>query len=211
MARLTLLVLLLSSVTLSAQDDFLRGLARDVCNCLDGRTTEAIATDCLKTVATDEAKAIRRRYEIDVSFALQRSILAELMLDYLLSECPLLQTIRPDQEENEFRWADRLRSRETPARKFIADKRPPPDTTIITSEPPLVWRATGTLLVQPGSKGLRLLTRNGEELNFEFPIAVARKKDFDAGDEVSLVYRREWRPGEGRIVLVVTGIDQRRQ
>jgi hypothetical protein len=208
MVRLSLILLLFSSLTLSAQDNFLRGLAQQVCNCLDGDTSDTVASDCLKAVALRKGRSIRQRYKLDVSVSAERDLLTELMLDYLISECPLLQTVRPDLEENEFRWADQQRGGEDSARQFKARKRPPPDTaSIVTSEPPLVWRATGTLLAQPGSKGLRLLTAEEQELSFELPTAVARGRDFDPGDTVSLSYRREWRPKEGRVVLVVMGID----
>jgi len=116
------------------------------------------------------------------------------MLDYLMSGCPLLKTVRLENDENEFRWADSRRLDESSTPQFMARKGPPADTSqVITSEPPLVWWAQGTLLAQPGSKGLRLLTDKKRELSFELPSAVARRRDFDRGDEVSLTYRREWR------------------
>lgn len=208
MIRLLLPLLLLSSPELSGQDAFLQVLSREVCSCLDGKTSEAVAQDCLEALTVSQAKTIRKRYDLDASIPAQRDQLTELMLDYLLSECPLLKTIRIKSEENEFRWADGQRNDEASVQQFTARKGPPADTSgTFTSEPPSVWRASGTLLAQPGSKGLRLLTVEKKELSFELPSSVARRRDFDPGDEISLTYRREWRPGEDRVVLVVTGID----
>ena len=193
---------------LAAQDELLAVLSVSVCDCLDGNTYRGVAAGCLDSLARNQAKSIRQRYDLDVAVPVQRAYLAELMMDQLLENCPLLKTVRLEEEENEFRWADRRRVTEASVRKFQARKRPPADAPgRITAEPPPVWRASGALLTQPGSKGLRLRTATGEELTFELPAAVARRRDFDPGDEVRLTYRREWRPRERRIVLVVTEIE----
>jgi len=190
MLKLLLSLFLLSSFALWGQDEFLEALSVEVCNCLDGKTSEAVALNCFENLATSKSKTIQKRY------------------DYLMSGCPLLKTVRLENDENEFRWADSRRLDESSTPQFMARKGPPADTSqVITSEPPLVWRAQGTLLAQPGSKGLRLLTDKKRELSFELPSAVARRRDFDRGDEVSLTYRREWRTREGRLVLVVTEIE----
>ncbi len=208
MVRLMLFLLLISSLALSGQDDFLRELSAEVCTCLDGNTSEPVARDCFEGLALRKSDDIWQGYQLDVSVATQRDKLAEMMVDYLLSACPLLETVRLKNDENEFRWADGLRSKGSAAQQFKARKRPLADTsTTITTESPLVWRATGTLITQPGSKGLHLRTAAQKELRFELPTAVARRRDFDPGDNISLTYRREWRIAEGKVVLVVVSID----
>lgn len=208
MLRLSLFLFLVSSLPICGQDNLLRALSQEVCDCLEGKTSETVARDCLESVTITEAKTIRRRYDLDVTIPFQRSLFAEVLLDQLMEACPLLQTVRPSGDRNEFRWADGGQAGALNASRFTARKRPAADTTaIITSEPPLVWRAAGKLLAQPGSKGLRLLNDAGQEINFELPASVARKRDFDPGDQVRLSFRREWRPKEGRIVLVVENIE----
>lgn len=208
MIRLSLILLFVFPLTVFGQDDFLRALAVEVCACLEGNATESVASDCLESKSMDKSEIILKRYGLDAHISVQRDKLAEMMIDYLLDVCPLLKTVRPENEENEFRWADSKRTAESAKRQFTSRKRPPADSLgTVTSEPPVVWRASGILLAQPGSKGLRLRTEDAQEIGFELPTSVARRRDFDAGDEISLSYRREWRPEEGRIVLVVTGID----
>lgn len=207
MVRLSFFIVLFSLSSLAGQDDFLRSLAVEVCDCLDGNASELVATDCLEAVALSKEKRIRQEYGLEVSIPVQRDLLSASMVDYLLEVCPLLRTIRPNEDYREFRWADGKPSI-SESRRFTTAKRPLADTLVtITSEPPATWRASGRLLAQPGSKGLRLLNVDNQEMNFELPSSAARKRDFDPGDEISLTYRREWRPAEGVIVLVVVGID----
>jgi len=170
MHRLFLSIFLVYSTCLTAQDEFLRAFAIEICNCLDGKTTGDIATACLEELATAKSKAIRRRYDLDVSIPLQRDVLSEIMVDELINVCPLLRTVRPKNEETEFRWADGTRISDSSEPQFKSRKAPPADTaSVITSEPPPVWRAAGRLVIQPGSRGLRLQTETGRELHFELP------------------------------------------
>lgn len=211
MRSLSILISILTLSSLTAQDEFLRSLATEVCSCLsenESELTESSAAGCLVTVATRNKKTLRQGYNLIASDVDHRDLLAEFLVDDLLEVCPILLTIRPERTQNEFRWADGRRGRKLNAPEFSAPKRPPPDpSATITSEPPSVWRVSGVLLAQPGSKGLWLRTKKGEELTFDLPAAVVRKRDFDPGDTVSLSYRREWRLAEGRIVLVVISID----
>lgn len=206
-----LLALLHLSSPLRAQNDFLRSLAVEVCSCLNDGGNDLSGTSalgCLETVALRHEKTLRKRYDLLAASAGQRDLLSALLVDDLLEVCPVLLTVRPAEEQREFRWADGRPDRKPPAPSFSAPKGPPADSlATITSEPPAVWRASGELITQPGRKGLRLRTAGGEEMKFDLPFGVARKRDFDAGEVVSLSYRREWRLAEGRIVLVVLGID----
>jgi hypothetical protein len=203
---------ILSLSSLKAQDAFLRELATEVCHCLnenESDLTESSATGCLATVATRNKKELRHRYDLIASDAYHRDLLAEYLVDDLLAVCPILRTIRPEEVEREFRWADSREGIKHGSPAFNAPKRPPADSSnAITSEPPAVWRATGVLLAQPGSKGLRLRTEEGKEMTFDLPAAVVRRRDFDPGDTVSLSYRREWHVRENQIVLVVLDIDE---
>ncbi|TXF87630.1 hypothetical protein FUA23_18185 [Neolewinella aurantiaca] len=210
MRSLSILVLLFYLLPLMGQNEPLRSLAVEICTCLnDANTelTEELGTQCLIAVAEDHEKMLRQAYNLDARNPEHRDVLSDFLIEPLLEVCPLLRTVRPKDEPQEYRWADSRKDRNTVAR-FRSPKNPPADTFLrSTTEPPARWRAAGTLSTQPGSKGLRLVTDEGKELNFELPAAVARKRDFDPGQKISLSYRREWRVNEDRVVLVVLTID----
>ena len=210
MQQLFVLLALILFSPLRAQDDFLRSLAVEVCSCLNSDGTdfsETSAPGCLETVAIRHEKILRQRYNLLVANADQRDLLSEWLVDDLLEVCPVLRTIRPKEAQREFHWSDSRPDRSSLVPRFTALKQPVADSLVtMTSEPPAVWKASGELMTQPGSKGLRLRTVDGEELKFYLPVSVARKRDFDPGDLVSLSYRREWRLAESRIILVVVRI-----
>ena len=216
--RQSLVVLLtlcapLAGPRLSAQAELLTHLADSLCVCLERATAgpERAAPACLRSVLLTERVALRKRYDLDVANPRQRSYVAEQLTDLLIDRCALLATYQPAALETENRWSDLSADRTTgdrPAPAHTSPKGPPPPADRPLGEPPPEYRLSGTLLARPGQNGLRLRTAGGTTYTFELPTAVTRKRDFRAGQVITLSYRREWRPAAGRVVLVVVAIDE---
>ena len=210
MMRPLLLLCCLLSSGLTAQDDLLRQIADSTCACLVAADVplEQTSLRCLRDAALRHRQTLLVAYQLDVADSRQRASFAADITDLLIDRCPLLETYRPAGRSREIRWSDRPEAssrREPPA--YVSERRTPPPPSSVVREVSGAQRLSGQLLARPGARGLRLRTATGEERRFEMTAAAARKRDFRAGEPVSVVFRREWRPGEGRIVDVVTAFE----
>ena len=185
-------------------------LTDELCDCFEAypEPNHQVADTCLTRVLPTERALIQKRYDLDMNRRGHRFHLAREISELLIERCPLLASFRPVTTERQLRWSDRPAAATVTRPLYTAPRRLPKMPPAVVSEAPPQRRASGVLLLRPGSRGLRLRTDEGQELYFELPAAAARKRDFKAGQRISLSYRREWRPAEHRIVPVVVAIDK---
>lgn len=210
MRSILLLFPVFMSTGLASQAELYKEVADDICHCLekaDGRGSHNRAADCLTASMGTYREELRQAMELSGSQRISRRQLTEALLEPLVENCPLLETMFPMTEEVEYRWSDNPVA--ASGVRIVTDKFPkadPKETT--TAEAPAQWRASGQLIARAGGGVLRLETDSGEIRQFELPGRVARGRKLVVGEPVSILYRREWRTTDegGVVVKVVTEI-----
>jgi len=207
MFRQLLVVFSLSyGLVLSAQASPFSEIAADVCSCMEtliDQPPRLYARRCLRAAAAGKTRQISQALQqsFDVDRPADIDLLAGLLIDPLADNCPFLQAFYEHGPEPELRWSDQPGEKDSQLR-YTFPKGPPSDITqqTLTERPPL-GTITGTVL-SITREGIRLETESGVE-ELEVPARVSRLLDLEAGKEVQLRYRREWRLQEDKIVLVV--------
>ena len=213
MARLLIILLLVVvSPLVRAQDDPFPVLAGQVCACLQRITTEpptVFARQCLRTVARENHRVLIRAYgrNFNAGFSPDLDALATDLAHYLASDCPFVQTLYRPEGELEQRWSDRPGDAVSATKQGASyAKNPPPDPeTLILAERPRETIVAGTITAL-GKKEVGLLTADGATVNVLVPARLRRSTALAVGASVQLVCRREWRTGEERVVLVLAEI-----
>ncbi len=195
------------AVPLPGQESLFRQMAADICQCMgqgDLAQPDQLAKECLRIVALRNAQELRETYGVIATEVRQRELMADRLSEELILNCPLLSTLRLEVEAED-KWSDGLQ-RATEQLPFTSPKRPPPDVpNQVTAEAPWEWRMTGTVK-QTTPRGIRLVDETGNSLDFEVPLALKRQHKLQAGDQLSVRYRREWRKGQDEIVHIVLSI-----
>ncbi|MTB52505.1 hypothetical protein [Lewinella sp. W8] len=207
MMRLTLILLLLLPLGLRAQSSLLDRVSRDICACMQGvRSAEAVekAESCLESSTEDLLPEILAKYDLNVSVPSDRRRFGNLLVDRLAEDCPILLTLELPSDEKQ-RWSDG-KSEDHPPTFRSKKAPPPPPMEATTGEVPTRWKFSGTISVRPVGGVLRLKDESGEEVTFEVPRGLLKPYRLHVGDRVDVEYRREWRKGPRKIVLVVTEI-----
>lgn len=191
-----------------AQDNIFSRMAEDICQCLEengGEVSPILARECLRTVALENAPALMENYNLVAAEASQRELLMERLSEELLLTCPLLRTLRMDDEVDD-KWSDVQSVKTREQALYSSDKKPPPDPPArVTAEPPWEWRLAGTIS-QLTADGLTLVDATGSPLELEMPVALRRQHRLLIGAALTVRYRREWRKGKGVVVNVLTEI-----
>lgn len=207
MMRNAIFVFFMLPVGLVAQGALLDQVARDICACMQGvSSAEAVqkAESCLETATEDFLPEILKEYKINVSIPAERRRFGNLLIDRLADDCPILLTLELPTGEKQ-RWSDGMAEDRPP--RYRSEKAPPPppiDNT--TGEVPSRWKFTGTIALRPVGGDLRLRDAAGDETTFELPRALLKSHRLHVGDSVAIEYRREWRKGPRKIILVVTSL-----
>jgi len=212
--RLPLLLLLTFLCTrVPAQKALIAQLATEVCNCLNEveDVPETVAPECLRRVAALNYQSVREELDLDAALPGHRLRIAELITEDLLDRCPRLTTLSDEAGEAQTVWtdADQLPA---PSRKIFGG---PKGYTLavpelINGEAPPEIQATGSVVTGPDDNVLQLVDYRGRRRSFELPQALLRKTDFRTGDELTVVYRREWRKEERKVVRVVVRVEGNR-
>lgn len=198
------------STGLVGQAELYEEVASDICQCL-GKSDESggpnRAMECMTASIGTYRQELRQVLDLSGSQRISRNQLTEVLLEPLVENCPLLETLFPMIEEVEYRWSDNPVS--ASGARIVTAKFPkadPKETT--TTEAPAQWRASGRLLTRAGGGTLRLEMDSGEIWQFELPGRVARGKKLVVGEPLDILYRREWRTTDERgvVVKVVTEI-----
>jgi hypothetical protein len=207
MMRLTLLLLLIMPLGALAQSSLLDRVARDICSCMQNvNSAEAVqkAENCLESTTEDLLPDILEKYDLNVSIPADRRRFGNLLVDRLADDCPILLTLELPSAEKQ-RWSDGKSEDHPPT--FRSEKAPPPPPMeATTGEVPARWKFRGEISVRPVGGILRLQHEEGGETSFEVPKGLLKPYRLHVGDTLDIEYRREWRKGPRKIVLVVTAI-----
>lgn len=205
------LLILLLPLSAYAQEVFFRQLAGELCACLEQSSVppEQAAMPCLKQTALRNETSLQQRFELNVNRAAHLRLLAERLVPELVDSCPLLSTLQLGEESREKRWSDGETAQDKPiSLAFTSPKGAPLPSSITPGEPPAILRISGTLIGPATNGNIRLRTAAGQELIFELPKQLSRENDFQGGEAVVVLYRREWRVPQQRIVHVVVNITE---
>lgn len=195
---------------LGAQVELYNEVANDICQCLEeseASESSDLARECMTASIGTYRQELRQALSLSGSQRIGRSQLMDLLLEPLLENCPLLETLFPMTEEVEYRWSDNPVS--SSGTRIVTAKFPKADSKeTTTAEAPAQWRVSGRLLARPGGGSLRLEIDSGEIWRFELPARVARGQKLVVGEPLNVLYRREWRTTDegGVVVKVVTEI-----
>jgi len=199
-----------------AQSNLLIQLADRVCSCMEtnDRTFSPAeqARECVRLVGLRHKKELLEELSLNPEKPEELNLFSERVAEQLSQDCPVLSTLRLDDFEREFRWSDRNTVREADVGifRYKSPKDPPADSSNQTvSEPPAVWRITGTVVGRPRRGTLQLRLPDGKVRALEFPAAVSRRTDLVENQSITVICERQWRKVErgGTVVLVVRSIE----
>jgi|GEM_PF-2728671 len=199
-----------------AQSGLIDQLAAQVCNCMETADlsvpAEERARDCVRVVGERRKKMLLREFSLDPGRPEDIDLLSERLADQMSVDCPLLTTLRLDKVERELRWSDKNTFRSSPSRAFRYKfpKPPPADPPLgSVSEPPLVWRLSGTVTDRTGRGRLVLRTTDGTTQILEFPATIRRRVKLLPGQTVTVTFERQWRntAEAGTIAWVVRAVE----
>ncbi|MEM1359539.1 MAG: hypothetical protein AAGF89_15135 [Bacteroidota bacterium] len=180
------------------------------CSCMEGGTTDRsqeLVEGCLDSLASRNRSEILRVLELDVDRRSHLIRLTNELIDPLALNCPILQTYAST-VEREFRWSD-IKAAAPRVDLFRSDKSPPADPSGVSiAEPPSQWRVQGRLQGRPAGGIISLQLPDGTFQEFELPFGILGNRRLQAGKEITLRYRREWRKGKvARVVKVIVRIE----
>lgn len=207
MSRLILLSLLLWHNRTDVQAQALIGrLAEAVCECMESAPEIVYprmqATRCVEEVAERYASRIDSRLALDVSRAVDRRQLGELLVLPLSENCVFLQDIAPGVREPELRYSDIPLAERSESRKSA--KLPPPDAVATTPrEAPVRFEATGKVLRLMDKQHVELQMEDGERLRFELSPRLYKELEKKAGRRVELTYKLDWHGSDPYVRRIV--------
>lgn len=209
--RYLLIFLLLSlPVFLPAQEALFARLAAEVCNCMERISVEPVrrqASNCLREVARSHEESLLRQFRLEADNSEHRALLAERLTDELVENCPILATIRVDETAEKRRWSDAVPKPFNAAPAYTSPKGAAADPPAeVISESPGRWQATGSVERLKGG-AIVLQQPDASTLEFIFAPEFNRRPRVVTGQQLSLVYRREWRKEERRIVNLIVRLE----
>ncbi|MBC6993564.1 hypothetical protein QWY85_15945 [Neolewinella lacunae] len=210
MHRFAVLLFLLScAAALQGQSATLRSLASEFCACMEEIGKEQPlrrSLRCQDRLLQTNQQRIATELGLDLSISDEREQFLELLIDVLVVQCPLLQTLSVTPAERDLRWSDIPPVKIAPPR-YRSDKMPPPPVPDFTvGEVPDTWRARGSITGRPTADRLQLRLEDGHLLRFIVNGAILRERRWKDGDKVAVDYRREWHKDGGEIVNFLLAI-----
>ena len=160
-------------------------LAEDVCDCM-GEAPEIVypriqASRCVDKTAERYGASIRKNLQLEVESAADRRQLAELLIDPLTADCPLLQDILSEETEAELHYSDYTLL--ATGEYYRSEKQPPADPVASTSkERPSILEATGILAALTEDQ-LELRQPSGRVLTIEYQSRQIRNAPPTTGED----------------------------